>query len=145
MYSITSFFTKTLGINSFYTIEGTYEYHIDIEIKGQEPYTGSDLIIHAFTNSTKRTEISLEYRWFRERSLSREHIKVEGNTYKTSALDAGCYIHAELMPIGLSSSQIATIKFGPFVLDLKEKRTIQGYLTTGNCCFLLDSISEREP
>ena len=45
MDTIASFFTKTLGIHSFYTIEGSYEYTLDVEIKGQEPYTGSNLVV----------------------------------------------------------------------------------------------------
>lgn len=57
--------------------------------------------------------------------MARMEIKGNGNSYHTSALDIGCKIMVDIIPIAEEGENgIATVEFGPVIIDPSMKATL---------------------
>jgi hypothetical protein len=74
--------------------------------------------------------------------MARMEVKASGNSYHASALDIGSKIMVDIIPMAEEGENgIATVEFGPVILDPSMKATIQGVLRSGGTKFTVDKIT----
>lgn len=138
--SIQSLF-KSKSTDKFYTVSGKATFQVEVKITGNSPYCNCVLSVHAFNNLENRIAIAAQYKWYRVYNLARMEVKASGNSYHASALDIGSKIMVDIIPMAEEGENgIATVEFGPIILDPSMKATLQGILRSGGTKFTVEKL-----
>lgn len=126
-----------------FQIKGSFNYHIDFQIKGTAPFQSCILIVNAFSKPDKKYAIPCKCQWSRIRgSRTYNLLGINSNTYQLSAQDIGSLIEIEVSPQEEGFKGKATIYFGPVILDPQIKVTLEGILAAGGSKFPITLMVE---
>lgn len=132
---------KSKGSDKFYTVSGKATFQVEVKITGNSPYCNCVLSVHAFNNLENKIAIAAQYKWYRVYNLARMEVKASGNSYHASALDIGSKIMVDIIPMAEEGENgIATVEFGPVILDPSMKATLQGILRSGGTKFTVEKL-----
>lgn len=95
-----------------YSIEGEYNYFVDLKFNGVEPYSNSSFTIQCFSNETKKFAIGAELTYFYVNHSQQQVIDNKGyNSFHFSVDLTGVQLFVKVTPIEDFFKGVALIKF----------------------------------
>ena len=110
-----------------YIVSGSYNYYVDVKVKGTSPYQTCTLSVNCFSRPDCKDAIGFVCKWMRVKGdRAYNLVGIHGNTYQISAQDIGATIKVEITPHEEGFHGKANVSLGPIKLDPSTRTTLEG-------------------